>query len=148
MSMRHCLDMMYIYRIFPYGLCIGSLSAQGVYFASHSGAPLYFETFPVPSSSAHIYRLKVVPNKVGVWPPFGLGADLIGSNLYPRVQRKLLPHHKNLLLLPPPTRIDLLKVELPKEVGQYESHFQVCEIAAEAVSRPNRERVEGGSWRA
>lgn len=148
MSMKHCLYMMYIYRIFPYGLCIGSLSAQGVYFASHSEAPLYFETFPVPSSSAHIYRLKVVPNNVGVWPPFGLGADLVGSNLYPRVQRKLLPHHKNLLLLPPPTRIHLLKVELPKEVGQYESHFQVCEIAAEAVSRPNRERVEGGSRRA
>ena len=101
------------------------------------GAPLYFETFPVPSSSAHIYRLKVVPNKVGVWPPFGLGADLVGSNLYPRVQRKLLPHHENLLLLPPPTRIHLLKVELPEQVGQDKSHFQVCEIAAEAVSRPD-----------
>ena len=118
---------------------MGFLSLPGVYVASHSEAPLLV-FFWFPHLQPKIYRLKVVLNDKRL--VFGLRPilakfTLLGSNLYPRVQRKLLPHHEDLLLLPTPTRIHLLKVELPEEVGQYESHFQVCEIAAEAVSRPD-----------
>lgn len=46
-----------------------------------------------------------------------IGATLTRSNLDPRVQRKLLPYHENFLVLPSPSRVHQLKVELPKKVG-------------------------------
>ena len=73
------------------------------------------------------------------------GASLVRSNLHPRVQWKLVPHQKHLLLLPAPSGIHLLEIKIPEEVGEEESHFQVCEVAAEAVSRADGEGVERGS---
>ena len=64
------------------------------------------------------------------------------------IQRILLPHHEHFLLLPSITLVHLLKVELPEKVSENEPHFQVREIAAEAVSRPDGEGVEGGTGRA
>ena len=69
--------------------------------------------------------------------PFNLVANLLGSNFDLHHQRVLLPHHENLLLLPQITLVHLLKVELPEEVGQNESHFEVREVATEAVSWPD-----------
>ena len=70
-----------------------------------------------------------------------------GSECDFRVQRVLFPHHEDLLLLPHPFRVRFCKVELPEEVGEDQSHFQVGEIAAEAVPGPDRERIEWGTWR-
>ena len=77
-----------------------------------------------------------------------MAQPLLRPQLDLHVQRILLPHHENLLLLPSITLVHLLKVELPKKVGENQSHFQIREIAAEAVPRPDGEGVEGGTGRA
>ena len=74
--------------------------------------------------------------------------SLLRPQLDLHVQRILLPYHENFLFLPSITLVHLLKVELPKKVGENESHFQVREIAAEAISRPDGEGIERGTRRA
>lgn len=110
-----------------------------------SPKPLIFMlTFPIPST--HPQPRQITNQERGL-PPISAQIS-VRSKLDPRVQRELLPHHENLLLLPAPTRIHHLVIEMPEKISEEETHFQVCEIAAEAISRPDRERVEGGPRRA
>ena len=91
------------------------------------------------------YHPKIV---LGRYPTPSFNTNLLRSNFDPRVQRVLLPHHEDFLHLPWSIRVRRLKVELPQKIGEDQSQFQVREIAAEAVPRPNGERVEWGAWRA
>ena len=131
-----------ISTIFTYHLFLYTTFALSFFFYLSSNlGPSTLISHPHLSAQA-------IPSYLYASPLISLAQRLLRSQLDLHVQWILLPYHENFLLLPSITFVHLLKVELPKKVGENESHFQVREIAAEAISRPNGEGVERGTRRA
>ena len=107
-------------------------------------------TCPLIAAEVHAFPISIPALKPYLAIPFppSVTQPSLRPQLDLHIQRILLPHHENFLLLPSVTLVHLFKVELPEQVGENESHFQVREIAAEAVPRPDGEGVEGGTGRA